>query len=809
MVKASFKSALEERKNKRLFLSAKSDIPPPSHSSIQFCGDEACLENEIDVLVKNISHYYLHSWYDKISPNEEFLNYLNSSINQTLVRLCTSISKVDKKKFSYILLQIYLNFFSHFVEAKKKSETFKKENFEMKHWAMKDNLTEWCYLQSLVSTLLDSFCPSECDRSLHSKYSPLLHILVVEILTANIIHPLVKVLCDPSYLNMMLLKILLSCVKTNKEMGIPIDYKCSDSIHVPEGRFVNQPVILLPNEESSDDQVFENYSKTGTRNRLSVPDESCQINENNLKFPVKKHSYGGVSDDFPSFVSSGMKSSSNINLSNHDFADSRIPEYDTCTSTNENTIKRSRSADFIRQMPQLKALNEKDYNIILQSESNKMLVTLKSDLNSSNPIEQAEEAVEVEAPTLFTDVQIVDTFQQNEAGLIIPYTLYCIQYTGIFHDTGKSSDVLHFVKQVVSIKRRFREFVALQSKLEDNPSLKAHLKGIKGPSKWLVLPFSNLDKKYIAERKIFLENYLKELCNSPAISQSSELQEFLAYGGGERMSFVRKATDASVPRIDKMLVRGVRGAIDIFRTALPNSPLDEENAPRIPFEDTVPDQRFQEHLLDYSSREPEIKEHVRNFMENSSFKFSPDDMKGSEAISKKGSLLRNTNLKITECCHCPVLNEKSFHEEESPFGNTIIELFAVALQLDKTTLGYLFSIFKILFAPCINRFFIDSLDNVSDEHVINLLHLLHNFLWPSDEQSSEQSVKLERDLIPNKINECLEVLLTEKSVIPNLKATLREKINLFLSSIQNEEANRCLLFHMFDVVIEALCSEEI
>ncbi|GFR28071.1 sorting nexin-19 [Trichonephila clavata] len=745
----------------------------------------------------------------EVRVEESFIDFIEMK-NKTAEGINDMIVSKLKADGLDIMNLIYVHAAS--VEAKKKSENFKKENFEMKHWATKDNLTEWCYLQSLVSTLLDSFCPPECDRTLHSKYSPLLHVLVVEILTANIIHPLVKVLCDPSYLNMLLLKILLNCIKTNKELSIPFEGKCPDTIHVSEECHVNQPVILLPNEELSDDQVFEDYSKVGTSNRLSVPDESCQIKENSLDFSVKKHTCEGMSDDFPSFVSSGIKSSSNINLSNHDFVDSRVPEYDNCISaTHETTIKRSRSADFIRQMPQLKALNEKDYNIILQSDSNKMLVTLKSDINSGNSIEQAEEAVEVEAPTLFTDVQIVDTFQQNEAGLV-PYTLYCIQYTGIFHDTAKSSDIPHFVKQVVSIKRRFREFVALQSRLEDNPSLKTYLKGIKGPSKWLVLPFSNLDKKNIAERKIFLENYLKELCNSPAISQSAELQEFLAYGGGERMSFIRKATDASVPRIDKMFVRGVKGAFDIFRTALPNSPLDEENAPRVSFEDTLPDQRFQEHLLDYSSREPEIKEHVRNFMENSSFKFTPNDLKGCESISKRVSLLRNTHLKIMECCHCPVLNANSFQEEESPFGSTVIELIAVALQLDKTTLGYLFSIFKILCAPCINRFFVDKLDNVSEEHVIYLLHLLHNFLWPIDEKSSEQSVKLGQDLIPNKIMECFEVLLTDVrllTMIPNLKTTAREKINLFLSSIQHEEANRCLLFHMFDVVIEVLCSEKI
>ncbi|KAF8784504.1 Sorting nexin-19 like protein [Argiope bruennichi] len=682
----------------------------------------------------------------------------------------------------------------------------------MKHWAIKDNLTEWCYLQSLVSTLLDSFCPSESDRSLHSKHSPLLHTLVVEILTENIIHPLVNVLCDPKFLNKIILRVLLNYMQTNEEKDISTGVsQQSVNKSVAEESSVGQPVILLPNEELSDDQVFQNCTEIQTPNRLLVPGKSCQIKEDSPEFSIKTPSFEETAD-FPCFVSSGIKSCSNINLSNHNFTDSQTPEYDSHISVYETTIKRSRSADFIRQMPQLKALNEKDYNIVLHSESNKMLVAVKSELNSNTSIEQAEEAIEVEVPTLFTDVQIVDTFQENEAGLL-PYTLYCIQYTGIFHDTGKSSDIPHFVKQVVSIKRRFREFVALQSKLEDNPSLKVHLKGIKGPSKWLVLPFSNLDKRNIAERRIFLENYLRELCSSPAISQSSELQEFLAYGGGDRMTFVRKATDASVPRLDKMLVRGVKGAFDIFRTALPNSPLDEENTHRLSFEDPVPDQRFQEHLLDYSSREPEIKEHVRNFMENSSFRRFSGDLSFSESSSKNSSLLRNTNFKITESCHCSILNANNFLEEENPFGNTVIELLAIALQLDETNLGYMFSVFKILCAPCINRFFVDKLDNISDDHLTIVLHMLHKFLWPEDEGLKGQSVNLKSELALNKIMECFKALLDEKGVMLSkmfsLKDTFLEKINLFLSSIQCEEANRCLLFHMFDVVIETLCSDEI
>lgn len=54
-----------------------------------------------------------------------------------------------------------------------------------------------------------------------------------------------------------------------------------------------------------------------------------------------------------------------------------------------------------------------------------------------------------------------------------------------------------------------------------------------------------------------------------------------------------------------MLVRGVKGAFDMIKTALPNSPLDDENPfpiPRSSMEDVNQIVKFQEHLLDYSSR---------------------------------------------------------------------------------------------------------------------------------------------------------------------------------------------------------------
>lgn len=304
-------------------------------------------------------------------------------------------------------------------------------SFQVKHWAMKDNTTEWCYLQSLVSALLDSFCPSDCEKTLHSKFSPLLHTIVVEILTQNIIQPLVRVLSDPARLNLILLKALKNAVKTNED----VVNNPTDNLHEQQGSFSypresnevsKSPVILLPNDDSSDDSVFINEN-TNTPPRIIFPDRrgSTKSQHNSFGFADKffNKDSNKTLNNFLSLASTGLKSSSNADLFDQEFSDQRNRHcYDGASA-----IKRSRSADYIRQLPQLKALNEKDYNIVLQSDTNKLFIALKPELNSS--IEQAEEAIEVEVPTLFTDVKITDTFQESEDGL--PYTRYGIQ-VGLF-----------------------------------------------------------------------------------------------------------------------------------------------------------------------------------------------------------------------------------------------------------------------------------------------------------------------------------------------------------------------------------------
>lgn len=134
------------------------------------------------------------------------------------------------------------------------------------------------------------------------------------------------------------------------------------------------------------------------------------------------------------------------------------------------------------------------------------------------------------------------------------YVLYTIQYDGIYIKHSEEDDT-QLVLQTTIVKRRFQEFINLQTRLEENPNLKPFLKGIKGPVKWLNLPFgTKTDDATTASRKIVLEKFLQQLCERVEIASSPALQEFLAYGSNAVGTFNGSDTNSSIMKIDKVRI---------------------------------------------------------------------------------------------------------------------------------------------------------------------------------------------------------------------------------------------------------------
>lgn len=187
---------------------------------------------------------------------------------------------------------------------------------------------------------------------------------------------------------------------------------------------------------------------------------------------------------------------------------------------------------------------------------------------------------------VFLSVSVPSTEVHTEPGGA-QYTLYTIQYDAIYlcetstvapategGEEGACEPVLisepRMVLQTNCVKRRFREFLTLHAALEEDSRLRTAMKGVKGPNKWLNLPFSKLDSTTIATRKQFLEKYLQSVIQRPEVNISTPVKEFLAYGLDSSVSFVKKPLELNVHRLDKLLAKTVSGVFHSLKTALPS-----------------------------------------------------------------------------------------------------------------------------------------------------------------------------------------------------------------------------------------------
>ncbi|XP_076780679.1 sorting nexin-19 [Arvicanthis niloticus] len=171
-----------------------------------------------------------------------------------------------------------------------------------------------------------------------------------------------------------------------------------------------------------------------------------------------------------------------------------------------------------------------------------------------------------DGPVVIQNLRITGTITAREhSGTgFHPYTLYTVKYETALNGENSSS-----LQQLAyhTVNRRYREFLNLQTRLEEKPDLRKFIKNVKGPKKLFPdLPFGNMDSDRVEARKSLLESFLKQLCAIPEIANSEEVQEFLALNTDARIAFVKKPF--MVSRIDKMVVSAI---VDTLKTAFPRS----------------------------------------------------------------------------------------------------------------------------------------------------------------------------------------------------------------------------------------------
>lgn len=135
-------------------------------------------------------------------------------------------------------------------------------------------------------------------------------------------------------------------------------------------------------------------------------------------------------------------------------------------------------------------------------------------------------------------------------------------------------------RRKMTIKRRFREFVILQLRLEENPKIRPYMKNIPKPTKLKAATqniFSlpgitniKLDQSTIKLRQNFLERFLLALNNCPFIANSYEFKEFFSYNMNPNPSQISKSKSLILQvNLNKVFVGSVRGAFSMLEALLP------------------------------------------------------------------------------------------------------------------------------------------------------------------------------------------------------------------------------------------------
>ncbi|XP_062450403.1 sorting nexin-19, partial [Rhea pennata] len=441
-----------------------------------------------------------------------------------------------------------------------------------------------------------------------------------------------------------------------------------------------------------------------------------------------------------------------------------------------------------------------------------------------------------EGPVVIQNLRITGTITAREhSGTgFHPYTLYTIKYETALEGEGAGS-----LQQMAyhTVNRRYREFLNLQTRLEEKAELRKFLKNIKGPKKLFPdLPFGNMDSDKVEARKSLLESFLKQLCAVPEIANSEEVQEFLALNTDARIAFVKKPFVVS--RIDKIVVNAI---VDTLKTAFPRSepqsPTEDLSESEVDGKSQTDGKKANKSRLRFPSSKitpvlnaGEAHDRILYSLREGSTVSGTLSLAGMESfIQKQEKLLEAVPSVACEgeggkeakefCMHqetdMPGPSQQEMHldtgaDSETALADLAMDLLRLLLMDHWSWLctENMQKVFDLLFGTLIERWLEVQVVNLTcTQRWVQYLQLLQESIWPggvlpavpkpvrTQEQkkaAAEQALQGLMGLLPEVIQ---EILGTSKC---------RLSWNLVLESLGQPVINRHLVFCLLDILLEFL-----
>eukprot|EP00079_Xenopus_tropicalis_P027939 XP_012822381.1 PREDICTED: sorting nexin-19 isoform X3 [Xenopus tropicalis] len=568
----------------------------------QSADTELLLDKEIELTIQKIIQDFVSSWYRRLSRETAFEDEVRGAMWQLAMELKKRLNATDREELTRKLLILGGCHLQCYKWAKARVEEIQNDNErELRLWdayqelspahkALSSSADESSHARWLVDHVLKKLVASPHLESRTGKE------LVVELIACNVVIPLVGRISDPDWINIVLtnifskgpLKVDVEQSETYqpvvpKSLPLGINQEISPQIVLasPQAQNISRYEIIDSSEmeqesECSDDLgLCKDKMDVFSGHYLQPPNPTSPFflcEESELESPLS---------DLGRELEPPLMNSSDDLLSDC-CLDSLTPAESPIIAQHEESGSLLEEASFLVQgeMPGRP-------DIFVEPTE---FTTPPNDREGSSPIDASPIITSSptvplhpfsfvplnspDGPVIIQNLRITGTITAKEHSGTgsHPYTLYTIKY-----DTVLDSQSLGSLQPMAyhTVNRRYREFLNLQTRLEERADLRKFVKHIKGPKKFLPeLPFGNMDSDKVEARKSLLETFLRQLCAVPEVANSEEVQEFLALNTDARIAFVKKPFFVS--RIDKIVVNAI---VDTLKTAFPRSepqsPTDE------------------------------------------------------------------------------------------------------------------------------------------------------------------------------------------------------------------------------------------
>ncbi|XP_013366681.1 PREDICTED: sorting nexin-19 isoform X2 [Chinchilla lanigera] len=605
---------------------------------------EKQLDLEIDSTIQMIIRDFVVSWYGSVSQDSTFKEEMEAAMKGLVQELRRRMSMLDSRALAQRVLTLCGCHLQSYIQAKEATEGKLSGPVQPSqlweaycratapHPAVHSPTAEVTYTRSIVNLLLQGLVPKPHLETRTGRH------VVVELITCNVILPLINKLSDPDCIHLILVGIFSRARNDSVQAAKPLytpDAQEQPSVptslplileveSLPEGRAPSPgaATVLNSSEAGPSPEIEEGHEaleadldgmleerKVGNSSshflqpnirgplflcedselesplsELSketimlmtpgnflcdrIQDDLCTLEDSQVLEPKDDEGSegieGGEAEEGP-----GIETESGLLVSvpnscpeiQIDTVDKEVePDVTSFTALLEEPEKTGPTRPSCLEKDLTDGVSSLDPTLPQVSLSSSPPGPLGSGTFSFEPLSSPD------GPVVIQNLRITGTITAREhSGTgFHPYTLYTVKY-----ETALNSESSSGLQQLAyhTVNRRYREFLNLQTRLEEKPDLRKFIKNVKGPKKLFPdLPFGNMDSDRVEARKSLLESFLKQLCAIPEIANSEEMQEFLALNTDARIAFVKKPF--MVSRIDKMVVSAI---VDTLKTAFPRS----------------------------------------------------------------------------------------------------------------------------------------------------------------------------------------------------------------------------------------------